>query len=151
MTVDDCLDYDIDIKIERTKTRPIPRGAITPSRAWLFCIAQATIGVVLALLLLQPRTFVLCIQLPHVNFTDHSDAVCLCRCLYGRCTSYTPHARYARHKTSRRRLNNSQVGLSDGCLSHRYPWYAIPQNEVSTLLTIPTGAHVQYRCFYGLE
>ncbi|KAL0945374.1 hypothetical protein HGRIS_000873 [Hohenbuehelia grisea] len=55
MTIDDILDYDIDGLVERTKGRPIPRGAITLPRAWLFFALQSVIGIALALKLLSTR------------------------------------------------------------------------------------------------
>jgi 4-hydroxybenzoate polyprenyltransferase len=48
MAIDDILDSDIDGLVERTKIRPIPRGAITLERAWLFFFAQASIGLYVA-------------------------------------------------------------------------------------------------------
>ncbi|EEB94881.1 hypothetical protein MPER_06235 [Moniliophthora perniciosa FA553] len=48
MTIDDILDYDIDEKVERTKNRCIPRGAITLQRAWLFFALQVVLGVYMA-------------------------------------------------------------------------------------------------------
>ncbi|KAK7056303.1 Para-hydroxybenzoate--polyprenyltransferase, mitochondrial precursor (PHB:polyprenyltransferase) [Paramarasmius palmivorus] len=45
MTIDDILDYDIDGKVERTKNRCIPRGAISPQRSWVFFACQVVIGV----------------------------------------------------------------------------------------------------------
>lgn len=45
MTIDDLLDYDVDLLVERTKKRPIPRGAISLSHAWTFFAIQAAIGV----------------------------------------------------------------------------------------------------------
>jgi 4-hydroxybenzoate polyprenyltransferase len=48
MTIDDILDYDVDVLVERTKTRPIPRGAVTLERAWLFFALQVVLGVYLA-------------------------------------------------------------------------------------------------------
>ncbi|KIY65650.1 UbiA-domain-containing protein [Cylindrobasidium torrendii FP15055 ss-10] len=53
MTIDDVLDYDIDAKVERTKKRAIPRGAITIERAWLFFALQVIIGVALAFTMLS--------------------------------------------------------------------------------------------------
>ncbi|KAH7874998.1 UbiA prenyltransferase family-domain-containing protein [Lentinula edodes] len=40
MTIDDLLDHDIDKLVSRTKNRPLPRGAITQQRAWLFFSVQ---------------------------------------------------------------------------------------------------------------
>ena len=48
MTIDDLLDYDIDALVERTKNRPLPRGAITLGRAWIFFGMQVVLGVYLA-------------------------------------------------------------------------------------------------------
>jgi 4-hydroxybenzoate polyprenyltransferase len=48
MTIDDLLDRDIDARVERTKNRPLPRGAISPGRAWLFFGTQVALGVFLA-------------------------------------------------------------------------------------------------------
>ncbi|KAJ7740582.1 UbiA prenyltransferase [Mycena metata] len=48
MTIDDLLDYDIDALVKRTKTRAIPRGAISLERAWLFFAIQVVLGVHLA-------------------------------------------------------------------------------------------------------
>ncbi|KAJ7810730.1 UbiA prenyltransferase [Mycena leptocephala] len=49
MTIDDLLDYDIDALVERTKNRPLPRGAITLGRAWIFFGMQVILGVYLAI------------------------------------------------------------------------------------------------------
>ncbi|KAG7440985.1 UbiA prenyltransferase [Guyanagaster necrorhizus] len=48
MTIDDILDCDIDARVERTKGRALPRGAISIERAWLFFSLQVVIGVYLA-------------------------------------------------------------------------------------------------------
>ncbi|KAG7092006.1 hypothetical protein E1B28_008393 [Marasmius oreades] len=49
MTIDDILDWDIDLLVERTKNRPLPRGSISPKRAWLFFSAQVAISMVLTI------------------------------------------------------------------------------------------------------
>ncbi|KAJ7476863.1 UbiA prenyltransferase [Mycena galericulata] len=49
MTIDDILDSDIDALVVRTKDRALPRGAISPFRAWLFFILQVVSGVCLAM------------------------------------------------------------------------------------------------------
>ncbi|KAK0214542.1 UbiA prenyltransferase family-domain-containing protein [Armillaria fumosa] len=54
MTIDDILDYDIDVHVERTKNRAIPRGAISMERAWLFFALQVVVGVYLANIFLSP-------------------------------------------------------------------------------------------------
>lgn len=48
-TVNDILDRDLDAQVARTRTRPLPSGAVTPGRAWLFLALQ--IIAVLPLLL----------------------------------------------------------------------------------------------------
>ncbi|KAJ7628579.1 UbiA prenyltransferase [Roridomyces roridus] len=55
MTIDDILDYPFDGQVERTKNRPLPRGAITLQRAWVFFGLQAVIGVELASQVLSLR------------------------------------------------------------------------------------------------
>ncbi|CAK5276425.1 unnamed protein product [Mycena citricolor] len=45
MTIDDILDEDVDALVERTRLRPIPRGAVSLKRAWLFFSVQALVGV----------------------------------------------------------------------------------------------------------
>jgi len=54
MTIDDILDADIDGKVERTKNRALPRGAISMERAWLLFFIQVIIGVALAFKCLSP-------------------------------------------------------------------------------------------------
>ncbi|KAJ7130128.1 UbiA prenyltransferase [Mycena epipterygia] len=53
MTIDDLLDHDIDCNVERTKNRALPRGAISPGRAWVFFGLQVITGVYLAIRLLS--------------------------------------------------------------------------------------------------
>ncbi|KAK4210245.1 UbiA prenyltransferase family-domain-containing protein [Rhypophila decipiens] len=50
----DLIDSPIDALTSRTKTRPIPRGAITPRAAFLFACSQA-VGAAAVLVLLTPR------------------------------------------------------------------------------------------------
>ncbi|KAA1477979.1 UbiA prenyltransferase [Dentipellis sp. KUC8613] len=59
MTIDDIMDHDIDILVSRTRTRPIPRGAISLPRAWLFFSIQAAIGVYCANVFLSATSFYL--------------------------------------------------------------------------------------------
>ncbi|KAJ3733873.1 UbiA prenyltransferase family-domain-containing protein [Lentinula guzmanii] len=54
MTIDDILDHDIDALVVRTKSRAIPRGAISLDRAWLFFSIQVVLGIYLARTLLDP-------------------------------------------------------------------------------------------------
>ncbi|WP_026868365.1 4-hydroxybenzoate octaprenyltransferase [Inquilinus limosus] len=43
-TVNDILDRDFDARVARTRTRPIPSGAVSPTQAVLFLIAQLLLG-----------------------------------------------------------------------------------------------------------
>lgn len=52
-TYNDLLDRDIDAKVERTRLRPLPSGAVSPKAAWVWLIAQCLVG--LAVLLTLPR------------------------------------------------------------------------------------------------
>ena len=52
-TYNDILDRDIDAKVERTRRRPLPSGAVTLSAAWVWLITQCLVG--LAVLLILPR------------------------------------------------------------------------------------------------
>ncbi|KAJ4152721.1 hypothetical protein LMH87_009245 [Akanthomyces muscarius] len=54
----DLIDAPIDAQVERTKTRPIPRGAISKRAALIFAAAQAFLAAV-CLLALPSRTRVL--------------------------------------------------------------------------------------------
>lgn len=54
MTIDDILDSDFDGLVERTKLRPLPRGAITLERACIFFLCQVVVGVILAEIFLSP-------------------------------------------------------------------------------------------------
>ncbi|MDD7911317.1 4-hydroxybenzoate octaprenyltransferase [Pseudovibrio exalbescens] len=53
-TYNDLVDRDIDDKVERTRSRPIPAGQVTPKQALLFLVVQALVGLVV---LLQFNTF----------------------------------------------------------------------------------------------
>ncbi|KAH0581407.1 hypothetical protein H2248_012489 [Termitomyces sp. 'cryptogamus'] len=56
MTIDDILDRDVDLLVERTMNRPLPRGAISVHRAWLFFAIQVVTGLYLAVFHLKPET-----------------------------------------------------------------------------------------------
>ncbi len=45
-TYNDIVDRDIDAKVARTRTRPIPSGAIDVKSAWAWLIAQCALGLV---------------------------------------------------------------------------------------------------------
>ena len=51
-TYNDIVDRDIDARVERTKSRPLPSGAVSLRAAWLFLATQALVG--LCVLLLAP-------------------------------------------------------------------------------------------------
>ncbi len=44
-TYNDILDADIDAKVERTRLRPLPSGAVTLRAAWLWLFAQCLLGL----------------------------------------------------------------------------------------------------------
>lgn len=48
-TLNDIVDRDIDDKVERTRSRPIPSGQVTVKQALVFLIAQCLIGLVVLL------------------------------------------------------------------------------------------------------
>jgi 4-hydroxybenzoate polyprenyltransferase len=45
-TYNDIIDRDIDAKVERTRSRPLPSGQITRRGAWIFLVVQALTGLV---------------------------------------------------------------------------------------------------------
>lgn len=49
--IDDWCDYDLDLKVERCRNRPIPRGAISPRAGFIFAVTTnlAYIAVMIAL------------------------------------------------------------------------------------------------------
>jgi 4-hydroxybenzoate polyprenyltransferase len=48
-TWNDITDRDLDAKVERTRSRPIPAGQVTVRQALVFLVAQALIGLVVLL------------------------------------------------------------------------------------------------------
>ena len=48
-TLNDIIDRDIDDKVERTRSRPIPAGQVTVKQAIAFLIAQCLVGLVILL------------------------------------------------------------------------------------------------------
>jgi 4-hydroxybenzoate polyprenyltransferase len=48
-TFNDWADRDFDSKVERTKVRPIPSGAISPNLALLFLVFELTVGLAILL------------------------------------------------------------------------------------------------------
>lgn len=53
-TYNDIVDADIDEKVERTRSRPIPAGEVSKKQVWIFLIAQCLVGL---LVLLQFNLF----------------------------------------------------------------------------------------------
>jgi 4-hydroxybenzoate polyprenyltransferase len=49
-TFNDIVDTDIDMQVERTRSRPIPSGQVTRNQAWVFLVIQSLVG---ALILVQ--------------------------------------------------------------------------------------------------
>lgn len=50
-TYNDILDRDIDAKVARTALRPLPSGAVTLKRAWIWLLAQCGVGMAVLLCL----------------------------------------------------------------------------------------------------
>ncbi|MBO6506009.1 MAG: 4-hydroxybenzoate octaprenyltransferase [Kordiimonadaceae bacterium] len=48
-TYNDIVDTDIDAKVDRTKSRPIPAGEVSKKQAWAFLAFQCLIGLVVLL------------------------------------------------------------------------------------------------------
>lgn len=57
-TYNDLVDFDIDMKVARTRSRPLPSGRVSKSQARVFMVAQALIGLVV-LLQFNPFTIAL--------------------------------------------------------------------------------------------
>ena len=48
-TWNDIVDRDLDAKVERTRSRPIPAGQVTARQAFMFLVLQAMVGLVVLL------------------------------------------------------------------------------------------------------
>ncbi|MDT9096657.1 UbiA family prenyltransferase, partial [Escherichia coli] len=48
-TYNDIVDQDIDEKVARTRSRPLPSGQATRRQAWIFLLAQCLVGLVVLL------------------------------------------------------------------------------------------------------
>jgi len=57
-TYNDIVDFDIDGKVERTRSRPLPSGQVGKRQAWLFLILQSLAGLAV---LLQFNSFAILI------------------------------------------------------------------------------------------
>jgi 4-hydroxybenzoate polyprenyltransferase len=53
-TYNDIVDFDIDSRVERTRSRPLPSGQVGKREAWVFLVLQALVGL---LVLLQFNRF----------------------------------------------------------------------------------------------
>jgi len=65
-TYNDILDRDIDAKVERTRLRPLPSGAVTLNAAWMWLVAQCLIGLIVLLTLPRLAQIVALIAIPLV-------------------------------------------------------------------------------------
>ena len=57
-TFNDIVDRDFDSRVERTRSRPIPSGAVSVKQAWAFLVLQCLIGLAV-LLALSPLAILL--------------------------------------------------------------------------------------------
>src|SRR5215467_13061654 len=48
-TYNDIVDRDFDARVERTRGRPIPSGAVSVNAAWVFAVTQAIVGLLILL------------------------------------------------------------------------------------------------------
>src|SRR5262245_22808745 len=48
-TYNDLVDFDIDSRVERTRSRPLPSGQVGKREAWIFLAVQALAGLVVLL------------------------------------------------------------------------------------------------------
>lgn len=46
-TINDIIDHEFDAKVARTRSRPIPSGAVSLRQAWIFLIALCLVGLVI--------------------------------------------------------------------------------------------------------
>jgi 4-hydroxybenzoate polyprenyltransferase len=65
-TYNDILDRDIDAKVERTRLRPLPSGAVSMRNAWLWLLAQCGVGLMALMLLPRLAQIAALIALPLV-------------------------------------------------------------------------------------
>ena len=48
-TYNDIVDEEIDAKVDRTRSRPLPSGQVSRRQAWVFLVAQALVGLAVLL------------------------------------------------------------------------------------------------------
>ena len=65
-TYNDILDRDIDAKVERTRLRPLPSGAVSLRAAWTWLFAQCLVGLIVLLALPRLAQITALIALPLV-------------------------------------------------------------------------------------
>jgi 4-hydroxybenzoate polyprenyltransferase len=65
-TYNDILDRDIDAKVERTRLRPLPSGAVSLKAAWAWLIVQCLVGLFVLLALPRLAQIVALLSLPLV-------------------------------------------------------------------------------------
>jgi 4-hydroxybenzoate polyprenyltransferase len=65
-TYNDILDRGIDAKVERTRLRPLPSGAVSLKGAWAWLLAQCLIGLIVLLTLPRLAQIVALIAIPLV-------------------------------------------------------------------------------------
>jgi 4-hydroxybenzoate polyprenyltransferase len=65
-TYNDILDRDIDAKVERTRLRPLPSGAVSLKAAWAWLIAQSLVGLIVLLTLPRLAQITALLALPLV-------------------------------------------------------------------------------------
>jgi 4-hydroxybenzoate polyprenyltransferase len=65
-TYNDILDRDIDAKVERTRLRPLPSGAVSLKHAWAWLLAQCLVGLIALLMLPTMAQIVSLIAIPLV-------------------------------------------------------------------------------------
>jgi 4-hydroxybenzoate polyprenyltransferase len=65
-TYNDILDRDIDARVERTRLRPLPSGAVTTRAAWAWLLAQCVVGLIVLLILPPLAQIVSLIAIPLV-------------------------------------------------------------------------------------
>lgn len=65
-TYNDILDRDIDAKVERTRLRPLPSGAVSTRGAWAWLLAQCGVGLIALLMLPRLAQITALIAIPLV-------------------------------------------------------------------------------------
>ncbi len=65
-TYNDILDRDIDAKVERTRLRPLPSGAVSLKWAWIWLLAQCFVGLLVLIALPHFAQIVALVAVPLV-------------------------------------------------------------------------------------